>query len=75
MIFLTQRLARNDRRWILPTPCRLGRAGEGDYVQRYGFGHEDWNFNTRLAIDGYVYAYMYYHPNATKAAESFQFAF
>jgi hypothetical protein len=75
MIFLTQRLARNDQRWIQPTPCRLGRAGEGDYVQRYGFGHEDWNFNTRLAIGGYVYAYMYYHPNAAKAAERFRFAF
>jgi HNH endonuclease len=75
MIFLTQRLARNDRRWPQPTPCRLGRSGEGDYVQRYGFGHEDWNFNARLAIGGYLYAYMYYQPTAARAAERFQFAF
>lgn len=75
MISLTQRLARNDRRWTQPTPCRLGRSGEGEYVQNHGFGHEDWNFNARLAIDGYIYGYMYYRPRAEKKGERFRFAF
>lgn len=75
MIFLTQRLARNDMHWMRPTPFRLGRGGEGDYVKRYGFGHEDWNFNTQLAIDGYVYGYMYYRPAPDKVSETFNFAF
>lgn len=75
LIFLTQRLAKNDMYWMRPTPCRIGRSGEGRYVKEHGFGHEDWNFNTQLAIDGYVYGYMYYEPARNKASEVFNFAF
>lgn len=75
MIFLTQRLASNDMHWMRPTPFRLGRSGEGKYVKQHGFGHEDWNFNTQLAIDGYVHGFTYYRPAADKTSESFNFAF
>jgi 5-methylcytosine-specific restriction protein A len=61
--------------WRRPTPFRLGRGGEGDYVQRHGFGHEDWNFNTDFTIDGYVYGYVYYQPSEDKSADVFNFAF
>jgi hypothetical protein len=49
-------------------------AGEGDYVKRNGFGHEDWNFND-LATGDYIYSYAYYEPDSRKKSELFQFAF
>jgi len=48
-----------------------GAAGEGDYVKKNGFGHEDWNFNYELAIDEYIYGYAYYKPKPQKKAELF----
>lgn len=75
MINLTQRLARNDFSWRRPSPLRLGRKGEGEYVQEYGFGCEDWNFNSELTIDGFVYGYSYYRPSIQKRNQQFNFSF
>jgi hypothetical protein len=75
MIYLVQRLILNQYSWTKPSPGRIGATGEGDYVKRSGFGHEDWNFNYELAIDGHIYGYVYYEPTFQKKAELFQFAF
>ncbi len=66
MIYLLQQVIHNSYAWTKPPPGRLGSSGEGKHVQENGFGHEDWNFNFDLAIDGYLYGYAYYHPVAEK---------
>lgn len=75
MIYLLQRLIINSYAWTKPSPGRLGPTGEGEYVKENGFGHEDWNFNHDLAINGYIYGYAYYEPAPKKQTEQFQFAF
>lgn len=74
MIYLFQRIIQNDHQWIRPSRGRL-RNGEGDYVKKNGFGHEDWNFNKNLLIDGYIYGYCYYSPREDKRNEKFNIAF
>ena len=74
MIYYIQRLILNDNQWTRPSPGRLG-IGEGKYVQEAGFGHEDWNFNYDLAVDGYLHGYVYYYPVKSKVNETFNFAF
>lgn len=44
-------------------------------MQKNGFGHEDWNFNKNLLIDGYIYGYCYYKPKESKRDEKFNIAF
>jgi predicted HNH restriction endonuclease len=75
VIYLFQRIIQNHFQWIRPSPGRLGPLGEGEYVQEHGFGHEDWNFNKNLLIDGYMYGYCYYQPTEAKRDESFNIAF
>jgi len=75
MIFLFQRIIQNHFQWTRPSPGRLGPFGEGEYVQKTGFGHEDWNFNKNLLIDNYLYGYCYYHPIEKKKDEKFNIAF
>jgi hypothetical protein len=75
MIYLFQRIIQNHFQWTRPSPGRLGPAGEGEYVQDNGFGHEDWNFNKNLLIDGFIYGYCYYQPTENKRNEIFNIAF
>lgn len=75
MIFLFQRIVQNHFQWTRPSPGRLGPAGEGEYVQDNGFGHEDWNFNKNLLIDDFLYGYCYYNPTENKRNEKFNIAF
>lgn len=75
MIYLFQRIIQNHFQWTRPSPGRLGPSGEGEYVQKNGFGHEDWNFNKNLLIDGYIYGYCYYQPTESKRDEKFNIAF
>jgi hypothetical protein len=75
VIYLFQRIIQNHFQWTRPSPGRLGPSGEGKYVQQNGFGHEDWNFNKTLLVDGYIYGYCYYQPTETKRDEDFSIAF
>lgn len=75
MISLFQRIIQNHFQWTKPSPGRLGPSGEGEYVQKNGFGHEDWNFNKNLLIDDCLYGYCYYKPTDAKKAERFNIAF
>lgn len=75
MIYLFQRIIQNHFQWTRPSPGRLGPSGEGEYVQENGFGHEDWNFNKNLLINGHIYGYCYYHPTEAKRDEKFSIAF
>jgi 5-methylcytosine-specific restriction protein A len=75
MIYLFQRIIQNHFQWTRPSPGRLGPYGEGKYVQKNGFGHEDWNFNDSLTINNFIYGYCYYHPNKKKENEKFNIAF
>ncbi len=75
MIYLFQRIIQNHFQWTRPSPGRLGSSGEGEYVQQNGFGHEDWNFNKSLLVDGHIYGYCYYQPTETKRNEDFGIAF
>lgn len=74
-MFLFQRIIQNHFQWTRPSPGRLGPSGEGEYVQVNGFGHEDWNFNNSLLINGYIYGYCYYKPSEIKMSEKFNVAF
>ena len=75
MIYLFQRIIQNHFQWTRPSPGRLGPSGEGEYVQENGFGHEDWNFNKNLLIEGYIYGYCYYQPTEAKRDKKFNIAF
>ena len=75
MVYLVQRIIVNSYGWTMPSPGRLGRDGEGEYVKENGFGHEDWNFNRNLAICDHIYGYAYRQPSAAKALDRFQIAF
>jgi predicted HNH restriction endonuclease len=75
MIYLFQRIIQNNFQWTRPSPGRIGPSGEGEYVQKNGFGHEDWNFNKSHLIGGQIYGYCYYRPNKEKQKEKFNIAF
>ena len=75
MTYLYQRIIQNHFQWTRPSPGRRGPAGEGEYVQEHGFGHEDWNFNRNLLIDGSLYGYCYYNPTQKRRDERFSIAF
>ena len=76
MRYLFQRIIQNGFQWTRPSPGRLGPSGEGEeYVRDHGFGHEDWNFNKSLLVDGFIYGYCYYRPNEQIKDEQFSIAF
>ncbi|HEX7046617.1 MAG TPA: HNH endonuclease [Gammaproteobacteria bacterium] len=75
MVYLFQRIILNNFQWTRPSPGRLGASGEGEYVQKNGFGHEDWNFNNTLLVDGQIFGYCYYRPVESKRNECFSIAF
>lgn len=75
MIYLVQRVIVNTYGWTKPSPGRLGPAGEGEYVRTNGFGFEDWNFNTDLAVNEHIYGYTCHQPSRRKLNDKFQIAF
>lgn len=75
MNYIFQRIIKNDFEWLRPSPGRLGKNGEGDFVKRSGFGHEDWNFNDELIMDNHIYGYTYYTPSENKKNEEYNIAF
>jgi len=75
MIYLFQRIIQNHFQWTRPSPGRLGPSGESRYVRDNGFGHEDWNFNKNLLIDGFINGYCYYNPDEKKRNDKFNITF
>jgi hypothetical protein len=52
------RITWNDNGWIFPS----GRSGksklEGSHEEKYGYGHEEWLFDTSKLIDGWHYGFL-----------------
>lgn len=74
-VYIFQRVIRNNDGWMNPTPGRLGYPKDGEYLKENGFGHEDWNFNTSLSINDFIYGYLYYVPAQAKRNKRFHIAF
>jgi hypothetical protein len=74
-VFLFQRVIINKDGWLRPSVGRLGFSRDGEYLKENGFGHEDWNFNTDLAINDYVYGYKYGPPAQINRHKNFNIAF
>ena len=52
-MYLFQRVVPNEFGWIYPSPGRLLDASSDKiYLDFTGFGHEDWNFNLKFAVNG-----------------------
>ena len=64
---LLQRICWNTRSWQLPDGVK---KKDGGYPGKYGFGHEEWNFQTEDAYSGYVFGYLRYQPSALTLAEA-----
>ncbi len=52
------RICWNSQGWIFPTGEAKELEKKGSYVNRSGFGHEEWLFNFAWLIDGYHYAFL-----------------
>ena len=64
---LLQRVCWNTRDWKLPDG-NLKR--DGGYATKNGFGHEEWNFQTDDALNGFVFGYLRYRPAQKTLAAS-----
>jgi HNH endonuclease len=71
MRYKLHRVAPNSDGWLRPSIGRLGQTGVGDYVNKHGFGHEDWNFNFELTVDGQMLGYTVATPAQEHIGESF----
>jgi hypothetical protein len=72
--YLILRVVQNDNNWEKPSKGRLGISDGGEYLQKHGFGHEDWNFNLSLDIDGNIFGYHYYTPKDSDSLYNICFA-
>jgi hypothetical protein len=72
--YLFQRVVHNDYAWKAPSPGRLRFTGDGDYLEKTGFAHEDWNFAADVCPDGTVHGYMYYWPKDPEGTFNILFA-
>lgn len=56
------RLTSNENNWELPSPHRWKKENQGKknipFENQYGFGHEEWLFNSRYNINGYQYGFI-----------------
>ncbi len=56
------RLTWNTRNWEYPIPHKWKKENQGKrdiaYENQYGFGHEEWLFNSRYRRNGYQYGYI-----------------
>ena len=59
MLEMLNRVCWNTSGWRLPTYA----SADGGYVNRTGFGIEEWNFQTDDAVSGYVFGYLKYGPS------------
>lgn len=89
MKYLALRIAHNENHWEKPSKGRLvpldGISAKErqelikklnlDYVKQNGFGHEDWNFNLDLSVDGFVYGYQRYVPKENLQNDLFNICF
>jgi len=61
MSALFTRLTFNENNWITPSGHPWKKRYQGNkgvpYENQYGFGHEEWLFNTRYLINDYQYGY------------------
>ncbi len=59
---LFTRLTFNENNWIVPSghPWKEKNQGKTNipYENQYGFGHEEWIFNSRYYIEGFQYGYI-----------------
>jgi hypothetical protein len=51
------RICWNTNGWIKPSG-RLGKATTDSHEKRYGFGHEEWLFDTSRVLNGYQYGFL-----------------
>lgn len=52
------RLCWNDNGWVMPSG-RYGKSNyEGSHEAKYGYGHEEWLFDTGKLINGYHYGFL-----------------
>jgi hypothetical protein len=72
--YLFQRVVHNENGWISPSSGRLKSSNDGGYLEKNGFGHEDWNFSNDPCADGYVYGYTYYVPKDDTGSFNILFA-
>lgn len=72
--YLFMRVVHNDNAWKSPSPGRLRFTGDGKYLEKTGFGHEDWNFADDVCSDGNVNGYLYYRPRKREGAFNILFA-
>lgn len=63
---MLNRMCWNSNGWLQPS----GTSRDNGYPDEMGFGHEEWNFNTHDAVDGFVYGYLYYQPSLRVLAKS-----
>ena len=73
MRYLLQRIVHNDLQWRQPSKGRRGSLNDGEYLQKTGFAHEDWNF-ANVATNGFIYGYAYFKPKDIKDRFSIAFA-
>jgi hypothetical protein len=62
MTELFTRLTFNENDWIVPSghPWKKSNQGKTNipYENQYGFGHEEWIFNTRYYVESFQYGYI-----------------
>lgn len=74
MRYLFQRVVHNENGWEAPSPGRLRFTGDGDYLEKLGFGHEDWNLSRDVSTDGDSHGYLYFRPKDTDGRFNILFA-
>jgi hypothetical protein len=71
MLSILNRMVWNTRYWQKPTFASV----DGGFPSESGYGHEEWNFQTEDAVDGFVYGYLYYRPPEYRLSETFHITF
>lgn len=85
MIYIIAKVVENNSGYKLPDGGKFyinaERAFLNDnkakvaYSKRTGLGHEEWNFNFDLVVDGMMRGYHYYKPATSKQSEKFTIYF
>jgi hypothetical protein len=52
------RLAWNDYGWVMPSGVIGKSEHKGSHEEKYGYGHEEWLFDTSKLINGYHYGFL-----------------
>src|SRR5260370_20841509 len=71
MISVVQRMCWNTNGWERPS----GERCEGGDPAKMGYGHEEWNFCTDDALNGYVFGFLYWQPRKNLRHEHFDILF